>query len=382
VKASLSESSSAVVKPLSADAVAGYTLLKDIFGNPILILRVDMPRDIYQQGQTTISYFIIFLLIAGLIFGGAMLLLLERIILSRLAALNAEVTSIRTSTNLSQRISVSGKDELSSLAQAINAMLESLAQAHDKLQTARDQALEALRLKAQILANVSHDARTPLNVITLHVELLQKKLYGPITPEQDRLLETVHASARQLLFFINNLLDEAQLGAGKVKLRNVNFRPADLLNDVQTSMTQFANRKGIQLKVEMSEDVPQSLCGDPDRLNQILFNLVNNAIKFTEQGTVQVRILKPDSGHWAMQVSDTGEGIPQDAVDRIFEAFWQVDGSSTRKVARGVGLGLSIVKQLSDIMGGTITVQSKVGSGSTFTVVLPNEMSEREPIHE
>jgi signal transduction histidine kinase len=250
---------------------------------------------------------------------------------------------------------------------------EALLRASQNLEQARDQALEALNLKARILANVSHDSRTPLTVITLRVEMLQRGLYGILTEQQNEMLDTILVSARQLLFFINNLLDQAQLEASKVTLDRVEFTPADFLTEIDISMLPLATRKGLKLTTEVDANLPQKLLGDPHRLNQIVSNLVVNAIKFTDQGMVKVRLCRPDDNHWALQVSDTGPGIAPEAQSRIFEAFWQVDGSVTREVASGVGLGLSIVKQLTALMDGQVAVQSESGSGSTFTVTLPIE---------
>ncbi len=377
----LAEMPESFINPLDAQNIAGYVMLNDLYGDPALIVRVDMPRDIYAQGQASVFYFILSLLFAGVIFAGATVVLLERNVLSRLAYLNATVSNIRISTDLSTRLTMSGKDELSNLATAINQMLEALSLAHDKLEQARDQALDALRLKAQILANVSHDARTPLNVITLRVEMLQRGLYGPIPDQQSELLDTILVSARQLLFFINNLLDQAQLEAGKVILDRVEFAPSDLLTDVKIAMLPLAIRKELKLETEMNDNLPPSLRGDPQRLNQIVSNLVVNAIKFTEQGMVKVRLCRPDHSHWAIEVSDTGPGIPQEAQERIFEAFWQVDGSTTRKVSRGVGLGLSIVQQLTALMEGQVSVRSELGLGSTFIVTLPIEAAQGEYVN-
>lgn len=371
-----------VIQPLDAERVAGYTMLEDIYGNAALILRIDMPRAIYAQGNASISYFALSLLVIGLVFASATLVLLEKVVLSRLAYLDASVSKIRKSTDLSARINLTGKDELSSLANSINEMLAALTIAHRNVEQARDQALEALNLKAQILANVSHDARTPLNVITLKAEMLQRGLYGPVTPDQIKVFDTILINANQLLFFVNNLLEQAQLEAGKVKLHTINFAPSNLLGDIEASMLSLAARRGLRLETELSEDVPPYLHGDPDRLNQIVSNLVNNAIKFTDEGCIKVSVIRPDETHWGLQVSDTGPGIPTEAKERIFEAFWQVDGSHSRKVGRGAGLGLSIVSQLVNLMDGTVSVESHVGMGSTFTVVLPLEESRGENVHE
>lgn len=246
----------------------------------------------------------------------------------------------------------------------------------EALRQARDEALEALRFKQQILANVSHDARTPITVITLYTEMLQNQLYGPINDKQKNALDSIHSSTRQLLFFFTTLLDEAQLSAGKVVLRDAEFTPSDLLKTLEINTKLLADKKALVLRTQLAADVPDTLRGDPDRLEQILLNLVNNAIKFTESGTIDVRLYCPDDQHWALSVSDTGIGIPPETRERIFEAFWQVDGTTTRSVTTGVGLGLSIVRQLTELMGGQVSVQSELGKGSTFTVALPLKKKE------
>ena len=275
-----------------------------------------------------------------------------------------------------------GDDELASLSKSINGVLEALSQAHIELEQTRDETVEALKIKAQIVANVSHDARTPLNVIILRVEMIKRGIYGPLNDKQIQLLDTVQVNANQLLFFIDNLLDQAQLEAGKVTINKNDFVPVDFFNTIETPMKSLTQKKNLNLKTEITEDVPTLLLGDSQRLNQILSNLVVNAIKFTDEGGIKIRVFCPDKIHWAFQVSDTGAGIPKEAQQRIFEAFWQVDGSSTRKVNRGVGLGLSIVSQLTNLMNGKISIESEIGMGSTFTITLPMEIPEGEQVHE
>jgi signal transduction histidine kinase len=370
------------VSPLDTNTVAGYRMLTDIFGKPGLIYRVTLPREVYAQGQASISSFILSLLAVGIIFVAATLILLEKVVLSPLAYLNTTVSNIRISKDLTSRVKVDGKDELASLGNSINGMLEALSQTQIKLEEARDEAVEALKIKAQIVANVSHDARTPLNVITLRVEMIKRGIYGPLNDKQLQMLETVQINANQLLFFIENLLDQAQLEAGKVTINKAPFAPVEFINSLETSMKSLADKKKLDLKTEITEDIPSRLLGDQQRLNQILSNLVVNAIKFTDQGGIKIRTYCPDDTHWAFDVSDTGSGIPKEAQEKIFEAFWQVDGSSTRKVNRGVGLGLSIVNQLTGLMNGKIKIDSEEGVGSTFTIILPMELPEGEPVHE
>jgi PAS domain S-box-containing protein len=250
----------------------------------------------------------------------------------------------------------------------------------EALRQARKEADEAERFKSQILANVSHDARTPLSVITLHAEMLQNGIYGQLTDKQKGVIISIQVSTHQLLVFINSLLDEAQLSTGKLKLRTTDFTPSYMARHVESTMKPLADRKALELKIRVEDGLPETLRGDPERLNQILYNLVANAIKFTEQGAVTVRLYRVDPVHWAMEVADTGPGIPAEAKDRIFEAFWQLDGTTTRKATTGIGLGLSVVKQLTELMGGEIQLESEVGTGSTFTVVLPMQpVGERVP---
>jgi signal transduction histidine kinase len=241
----------------------------------------------------------------------------------------------------------------------------------EALRQARDEALAALRFKQQILANISHDARTPITVITLYTEMLQNQIYGPLNEKQHSALDSILVSTRQLLFFFTTLLDEAQLNAGKIVLRDADFAPSDLLKNVEINMKPLADKKTLVLSTQLAAGVPSVLRGDPDRLEQILMNLVNNAIKFTDAGAINVNLYCPDDQHWAFAVSDTGIGIAPEKRDQIFEAFWQVDGSTTRSVTTGVGLGLSIVRQLTELMKGQVSVQSEPGKGSTFIVTLP-----------
>jgi signal transduction histidine kinase len=239
-----------------------------------------------------------------------------------------------------------------------------------ELAAARDQALAASRLKTELLAKVSHELRTPLAAILGLAEVLDLGVYGPISGKQQQTVAQIIDSAQYLTGLVNELLDQAQLEAGKLKLDMRPFAPADVLDHTVAKLSVLAQAKGLTLTAGMAADVPATLSGDPARVQQVLVNLVSNAIKFTQAGTVQVRLYRPDAIYWAMEVSDTGPGIPFEAQAYIFEPFRQVDGSMTRAHI-GAGLGLSIVKQLTTLMGGQVTLESEVGRGSTFTVQLP-----------
>lgn len=240
----------------------------------------------------------------------------------------------------------------------------------EALALARDQALEASHWKTELLAKVSHELRTPLSAILGYAELIELGIYGPLNDKQADVITKIIRSTQEQTSLVNELLDQAQLDASRLKLNITSFTVSDIIEGMLSKLGFQAKAKGIALITDIADDMPTTLSGDPVRLQQILLNLAGNAIKFSEQGEIRVRLFCPSKTHWAMQVSDNGPGIPAEAHSHIFEPFRQIDGSVTRKF-NGAGLGLSIVKQLTNLMGGQITLESEVGQGSTFTVTLP-----------
>jgi PAS domain S-box-containing protein len=236
---------------------------------------------------------------------------------------------------------------------------------------------EVERMKSAFVSMVSHDLRTPLSAVIGYADMLRAAVYGQLSKQQLGVMERVNANARRLLSLVNNLLDQAQIEAGKLALRITSFAPGDLLEDLESVMGLMAQDKNLELTYHIAEDVPDTLRGDQQRLHQILVNLVNNAIKFTDKGGVSVRIYRPDADRWALEVSDTGLGISTEAQSSIFDPFWQVDDTITREHT-GVGLGLTIVRQLTTLMAGEITLVSEPGHGSTLTVVLPLTPTQEE----
>ncbi|MGZ9234281.1 MAG: sensor histidine kinase, partial [Anaerolineales bacterium] len=229
---------------------------------------------------------------------------------------------------------------------------------------------EVERLKSTFVAIVSHELRTPLNAILGYAEMFKEAVYGPMNEKQISMSERIMKNTKRLLGLINDLLDQAQMEAGKLTIHMGPFRPAELLENLHGVMDQIAHEKGLKLTSDIEDSVPEVLNGDGARLQQILVNLVSNGVRFTDRGFVHVRLFHPDGNKWAIEVSDTGHGIPDSEIPYIFDTFRQVDGAATR-VHRGFGLGLSIVKQLTNLMNGEIRVKSQVDKGSTFTVVLP-----------
>jgi signal transduction histidine kinase len=231
-------------------------------------------------------------------------------------------------------------------------------------------AQEASDFKSHLLARVSHELRTPLGVIVGMAEMLRLEAYGTMTDEQKKLLERIQVNSKFLETTFSELLEQSQLDKEILPMQAVSFSPVAVLKKIAPELCEDAKEKGLQLEQNIAPELPETLWGIPSRVEQILFHLVSNAIKFTEAGSVTVTLFRRDKSRWSIRVADTGIGIPKEYRESIFEPFRQVDETIAREYG-GVGLGLSIVKRLTSSMKGTIRVESELGQGSTFTVTLP-----------
>ena len=235
--------------------------------------------------------------------------------------------------------------------------------------------MAASRVKTELLARVSHELRTPLNVILGFTEMMQLGISGPINEKQYETLNKILVSTHFLTEQVNDLLNLSSIEAGTIQLYYHRFSIVDVIDEVIQKCQKEADRKSLHLvKMDAAASL-EMVYADRDGVTQILTNLVGNAIKFSTKGTIKIGAFAYDTHFWALQITDEGTGIPAEAYDLIFEPFRQIDGSMTR-IHGGTGLGLAIVKQMTALMGGTIQLESEMGQGSTFTVLLPTEPDE------
>jgi signal transduction histidine kinase len=368
----LSPSHRIVVRALGEETMAGYLLVPDVHGQPALLLRVQLPRDIYTEGRASVRYLVLALVVVGLVFGGVAVLGLERLVLSRLAALGAGVSRIGADGDVTARLPVDGRDELARLAGDINGMLAALERTEAELARAKVAAEAANLAKSAFLANMSHELRTPLNAVIGYSEMLQEEAEEIGQPRFVTDLQKISGAGKHLLALINDVLDLSKIEAGRMELHLETFDIARTVGETVAIVRPLVDKNGNGLEVECPASLG-SMRADPTKVRQALFNLLSNASKFTEHGTIGLRVSRETDGDAAwivFEVRDTGIGITAAQMARLFRPFSQADAATSQKYG-GTGLGLAITRHFCEMMGGDVRVESEPGKGSTFTMRLP-----------
>jgi signal transduction histidine kinase/CheY-like chemotaxis protein len=349
-------------------------------------LAYDLRQDTFDAGKGLLLFVIVLLVSA------AIARFTIRILARPLGTLEAGIISIRNGSLEPIQVSRTG-DEIEFLGESLNGMIQALANSQRELREQQgllekrikertEQLEEAMRgaqaandAKSDFLANVSHELRTPMNGV---IGMLDLVLEGQLAPEQAEQLQTAQSCAYSLLMLLNDLLDLSKIEAGKMSFEKIPFDVRVIVDECIKAHHPRAVQNRTQLRSEISPDVPEQIIGDPLRIRQILSNLISNAVKFTQAGSVNVHV---EGGFWKQaefrlqfKVEDSGTGIPADKLALIFDKFTQADGSVSRKYG-GTGLGLAITRKLVEMHGGEIDVESEVGQGTTFIVKLPCDIA-------
>lgn len=407
--------------PLDRSTLQATVSAETLHGDPAFQLQLTLPRDIYQQGEKTLRYFVAAILLLGLLVAAAVFWQLDKQVLKRLTRMGREVAQIGHDADRKSITVTQATDEINRVATTINETLHALQTTHIQLEARVQERTQQLtdsnaQLQAEIaqrkriedelreeryllaervaqrtheldrsirelksanqhkddfLATMSHELRTPLNVVLVLAETLNYGIYGQLSAEQSEKIAMIHKSGTHLLQLIQDILDHAKIVSGTFEVEKIPIVLRDLCEESADYVRPQAADKRIRFHTSFDNSVT-TVCADPRRLKQILINLLSNAVKFTpEGGQVGLRVVG-DLMRRQVQISvwDTGIGISQDNLPKIFEPFVQIDSRLSRFYG-GTGIGLPLVKQLAELHDGTVEVASQHGRGTLFTLTLP-----------
>ncbi len=348
----------------TADTVTTHTAVADIDGTPVLRAQVSEPRTMYTESRDGIQRVLIILIAVGLAAVVLTIAGLRRLIIDPLERLGSTVNDVARTNDPSLRAPVDRTDEIGELAAGVNVMLARLDNSQRQLVEAKESIEGASEAKSRFLSRVSHELRTPLNGVLAYAQLLQ--LDGP-DEESRESIEQIITSARHITSLVDEFLDIARIEAGAIPINIETTRPKAIAEEV-ISMTQpLADAQGTS--VTLIGDDNTAVLADPTRLRQSILNLISNAIKYG-RGDEPIRItVRPLGSHTSIEVRDHGPGIPADHLDRLFIPFDRLNADTSDQ--QGSGVGLSVTKQLIELMNGAIDVTSEVGTGTTFIITLP-----------
>ncbi|NRB37934.1 MAG: response regulator [Pseudomonadales bacterium] len=354
---------------LNDDQVQGSFNLYDYKEQPLFALGIVKERKIQQYGKAINRTILLTILSLGVLTAMAAYLLINQLVIKKIASLRQFIQSYSENRKLEQPIFIKGRCEISDLGQDFNTLIKTITAHEKELQQTTLAAEAANRSKSEFIANMSHEIRTPMTAILGFTELIKA---GNIDDDEKKeYLLTIEKNGQQLLALINEVLDLAKVEAGNFNIHKHDIRLEPMVNEVLTLMQAPAKKSQLLLKLNYLSAIPETLNTDADRVKQILINLIGNAIKFTPSGNVSVDIEVDELEHRLnIAVSDTGIGMDSNTIKNIFQPFYQDESASNRQF-QGTGLGLSISKTLSDKMAAPLTVKSELTKGSTFTLRLP-----------
>jgi signal transduction histidine kinase len=349
--------------------------LKDTHGATLAIIEIRTARDVSLAGARSILKAMGFLSLAIIFSIMVAWCLLRHWMVQPLLSLKKHVSKMRETENLAARYSARTKDEVGILADEIDFLALKLHTTQTQLTIARDEAESSSHVKSEFLATMSHELRTPLNGVIGMTDIL---LHSKLPEKQHRIAETVMKSGRLLHKLIEDILDFSKMNAGEIKLINADFSLKELLHEIDAITSDAAQKKGIDYQVFVEQKLPDNLIADRQHLKQVLLHLLDNAVKFTKEGEIALSINYSEYGtaedkqpmNLIFSIRDTGVGIREEDLGSIFELFAQADSTATREFG-GAGLGLSICKDLTEIMGGKITVSSVFGEGTEYLFTVP-----------
>jgi signal transduction histidine kinase/ActR/RegA family two-component response regulator len=346
-----------------------YAALFDVLGQPALLMHANMLRSITKQGSVATRIAMLVSIIGGTLIMLLLWLTLQRTVAAPLAAVTQHVMRVRRDNDLGLRLAMRRRDEIGTLAEEFDSMVARLAKFRERIQEAKEAAEACSRAKSEFLANMSHEIRTPITAILGYVDIMLDEDIGHVIRQH---AEVIRRNGEHLLGLINDVLDLSKVEVGRMQIEPIRCSPVQVVAEVVSLMRVRAEAKHLTLQTDVAGPLPETVLTDPLRLRQVLVNLVGNAIKFTDQGEVSLAVrLIADQGcpRLRFDVTDTGIGINEEHLKRLFHPFTQVDTSSTRRFG-GTGLGLCISKRLAEALGGSIEVHSTPGKGSSFSVTI------------
>ena len=373
-----------LVKEESNNSILGYKMFSSIYGTPSFLLKINIPRPVYLQGEKTVSLVFVSIFIVMLVLIVLVYFLLQKFILNRLLKLSCQVEKIKNKDEKKHihKIKVDGNnDEINHLANSINNMLSTIYESNIELEKAKGIAEKSSVAKSEFLSTINHELRTPLHVVVGYSELLENT---SLDENQKQYVKSILSGSSSLLEIINDVLDFSKAESGRLEVKKTEMNLSFFLEEIKNMFKKNFLDKGLYFEIKAPDNLPEYIFMDEYRLKQILLNLLSNAVKFTENGGVKlaVEVLptgKPRYVNINFLVIDTGIGIPEINHEKIFEQFVQQEGQDNRKYG-GTGLGLAISKKIALLLNGTISLASSVNKGSVFTLSLNEVETQTETL--